>query len=104
MPTAIWYLLVAVPYTLFVVLYATRSPWYQTALGRSLLLSKTVIATLSIHAVLALWLGPYPGQFILRVFIVGAAIVAGWWQLTLLVLEQNKARRCPNPSAHEEKP
>jgi hypothetical protein len=89
---AIWYLLVLIPYTAFVVLYATRSPWWETGMGRSLLLSKTVIAALSWNAVLALWLGEYPGRDIVRGLIVGAAIVAGWSQLYLLVREQHAAR------------
>lgn len=84
------YLLVLVPYTLFVVLYATRSPWYRSAMGRSLLLSKSVIAALAWNAVLALWLGDYTGRGVIRVFIVGGAIVAGWAQLILLVIEQRK--------------
>lgn len=97
------YLAVAVPYSLFVILYATRSPWYRTGIGRSLLLSKAVIAVLSVNAVLGLAFGPYPGQGVVRAFVVGGAIIAGWSQLTLLILEQRNARRCPNRSAHEEK-
>lgn len=88
------YLLVAVPYSLFVILYATRSPWYRTAMGRSLLLSKAVIAALSVHAVLSLWFGDYPGRDMVRVFVVGGAITAGWTQLTLLIIEQRRARAC----------
>lgn len=90
------YVLVAVPYTLFVVLYATRSPWYRTAIGRSLLLSKIVIATLSIHAVLSVIFGDYPLKEAVRMFVVGAAIVAGWSQLILLVIEQYRARHPEN--------
>lgn len=102
MTVILLYLAVAVPYTAFVVLYSTRSPWYATGLGRSLLLSKTVIAALAINAVLSLWLGEYPGKEIVRVFIVGGAIVAGWSQLILLIIEQHRARRCPEPSDSEE--
>jgi hypothetical protein len=88
----IWYLLVLIPYTAFVILYAFRSPWWETGMGRSLLLSKTVIAALSWNAVLALWLGEYPGRGAVRVFVVGGAIVAGWSQLYLLLKEQHAAR------------
>lgn len=87
------YLAVAVPYTLFVVLYAAISR-PRDAMGYSLLLSKTVIATLAWNAVLALWLVDYPGQEIVRVFVVGGAIIAGWSQLVLLIIEQRRARRC----------
>jgi hypothetical protein len=91
---AVWmYLAVAVPYTLFVVLYATRSRWWVSNIGRSLLLSKGVIALLSIHVVVSLAFPSYPGQEAVRLLVVGGAIVAGWWQLALLVKEQQRARR-----------
>lgn len=93
---AVWlYLAVAVPYTAFVVLYLTRSPWFRTALGRSLLLSKAVIAALAWNAIFALAFGDYPGREVLRVFIVGGALIAGWSQLYLLIREQRAQRRCP---------
>lgn len=97
------YLAVAVPYSLFVILYATRSPWYRTGLGRSLLLSKMVIAVLALNAVLALAFGDYPGREAVRVFVVGGAIVAGWSQLVLLIKEQRRARRCPESVSTQEK-
>lgn len=96
MPVEFWlYLLVAIPYSLFVVLYSTRSPWYATAMGRSLLLSKTVIALLSIHVCLILAFGDYPGSAVVRALVVGGAILAGWTQLFLLIREQ----RAPRPRA-----
>lgn len=94
MPIAVGlYLAVAVPYTLFVLLYASRSQWYATPLGRSLLLSKTVLALLSWNAVFSLAFGGYPGQGLVRVLIVGGAIIAGWSQLILLIAEQSKQPR-----------
>lgn len=102
MAAAFWlYLSVAIPYSLFVILYATRSPWYKTGMGRSLLLSKTVIAVLSIHAVLSLLFPHYPGQDSVRGFVVGGAIIAGWSQLVLLFIEQERARRCPESTPEE---
>lgn len=89
------YLAVGIPYTLFVILYATRSPWYRTGMGRSLLLSKSVIAALVWNALLGMLFGEFPGRPALRVFIIGGAIVAGWTQLFLLLKEQRAARRCP---------
>lgn len=93
---AFWlYLSAWVPYTLFVALYAFRSPWYRSALGRSLLLSKTVIAVLLTHALLIVVLGAdYPGREYVRGFLVGGVIVAGWVQLLTLVRLQRQARRC----------
>jgi hypothetical protein len=91
----IWlYLLVLIPYGLFVLLYAFRSPWYRSWLGRSLLLSKLVIALLALNAVLVLAFEDYPGRDFVRAFVVGGAIVAGWSQLFLLIREQRAARRC----------
>jgi hypothetical protein len=87
------YLAVAVPYTAFLILYAVVSR-PKTAIGRSLLLSKAVIVALAWNAVLSLALGDYPGRDLVRVFAVGGAIVAGWWQLTLLLIEQRRDRGC----------
>lgn len=98
---ALLYMAVAVPYTAFVLLYGFRSPWWATGMGRSLLLSKAVIAALAINAVLALYFGEYPGRDLVRAFVVGGAIIAGWSQLILLVLEQRRDRRCPNPDSEE---
>lgn len=87
------YLAVAIPYTLFVVLYAAVSRPHD-ALGRSLLLSKCVIAVLAWNAVLSLANpGGYPGQTLVRILVTGGALVAGWWQLSLLLIDQRNARR-----------
>lgn len=89
---AVWlYLAVAIPYTLFVVLYAFVSR-PRDPLGHSLLLSKSVIAVLSWHVVVSLAWPGYPGQDVVRAFVVGCAIVAGWWQLYLLLSDQRNAR------------
>lgn len=93
------YLAVAVPYTLFVVLYAAISR-PKSGIGHSLLLSKTVIAALAWNAILAMVFGEYPGREAVRTFIVGGALVAGWAQLYLLVREQRAARREANTSAN----
>ena len=95
------YLAAWAPYTAFVLLYGFRSPWYRSALGRSLLLSKTVIAVLLTHVLLLVIFGDYPGRGAVRAFMVGAVIVAGWYQLTTLVRLQRQARRCPAPTLQE---
>jgi hypothetical protein len=92
--TLVLYAAVAVPYTLFVVLYGTRSPWWRAGIGRSLLLAHAVTALLAWNAVLALGWPDYPGRGAVRVLIVCGALVAGWTQLALLVIEQRRARRC----------
>ena len=93
MSVVFWlYLAVAIPYSLFVILYASRSPWYRSGLGRSLLLSKAVIAALAWHAVLVLFMEDYPGEMFVRALVVGGAIIAGWSQLILLAIEQKRAR------------
>lgn len=93
------YLAAWIPYAGFVVLYATRSPWYRTGLGRSLLLSKTVVAVLLTHALLIVIFGRrYPGVEYVHGFLVGGVIVAGWYQLAYLTRLQRQARRCTLPS------
>lgn len=91
-----WLLFAAwLPYTLFVLLYTTRSPWYASALGRSLVLSKLVIAVLLSSSLLTQVFGDYPGRLAVRVFLFAGAITAGWYQLIVLVRLQRQARRCP---------
>jgi hypothetical protein len=85
------YLAVAIPYTLFVILYAAVSR-PRSAIGRSLLLSKLVIAALAWNAVAALVFDDYPAREFVRTFIVGGAILAGWTQLALLIREQRASR------------
>lgn len=88
---ALLYLAVAIPYTLFVLLYGFRSR-PGSAIGRSLLLSKLVIAALAWNAILAVQFGEYPGREFVRTFIVGGALIAGWTQLALLIREQRASR------------
>lgn len=100
MSTAVLYCAIAIPYTLFVILYAVVSR-PRDAIGRSLLLSMFVVALLAWNAVLALWLGDYAGRMVVRVLVIGGALVAGWSQLALLVREQRAARRCPTSDTEE---
>ena len=87
------YLAAWLPYVTFVFRYAFFSPWYATPLGRSLLLSKGVIALLLTHALLIVALGRrYPGASAVQAVIVGGVIAAGWFQLITLLRLQRQAR------------
>lgn len=87
------YLAAWVPYTSFMLLYGFLSPWYRTAVGRSLLLSKSVITLLLTHALLSLLFGRgYSGSGILIAMVIGLVVPAGWLQLILLLRLQRQAR------------
>lgn len=97
MPWFFWPLLTAWGvYLVFVVLYATRSPWRQTPIGRSWLLSKTVIVALLTNAIVSVAVGHYPGRFVVWGVLFSVLTVAGAWQVRVLVKLQNRPP-CDHP-------
>lgn len=91
MPLLFWMCLAAfLPYLLFVIAYMTRSPWYASPVGRSLMLSKVVIVALLGHPLALFLCGPYQGAEGVWVVLFGLTCVAGTTQLlTLLRLQRN---------------
>jgi len=65
--------------TLFIIGYALLAPWWKTAIGRSLLLSKTWIAALSWMGFLRTTLEVSPDNFVLEV------LRAGIWVLLPII-------------------
>jgi hypothetical protein len=76
-------------YALFVLSYATRSPWYSSTVGRSLMLSKTSIVLLLSHLLIAL-VRPYEARFITWSVLFTLLATAGAWQLAMLLRLQNQ--------------
>jgi len=100
MPLAFWLVLAWIPYTAFVLLYGLGFPWWSTALGRSLLLSKGVIWLLLTHFLLRAWVGGYPGEGATVPLLVAGVIGAGWTQLWFLARTWRKYRGARGERAH----
>lgn len=89
--------LALVPYALFVLFYALRSPWYGSPIGRSLMLSKAVIVALLSHVLVVLKVGDYPGRLTVWAVLLVLAAVAGGTQLAILLKEQRRVSRGGTP-------
>lgn len=92
------YLFVWVPFALSAVLYATRSPWRRSPMGRALMtLLGSLTAVLSfVMVVLAV---PVDPRIIdtLRGLTLGSVGIAGWLLLRQMLTEQKRAREEPCP-------
>lgn len=81
-----------VPYTLFIIIYGVRSPWWKTPVGRSLMVSNVVIIMLLGHLLVVIT-SPYPG----RLFVWAALFVlwmgSGVFQLVMLLRLQRRNRK-----------
>ncbi len=81
------------PFMLTVLNYGFRSPWWTTAIGRSLLLTKVSIVTV-LSNILISFMFPHFDEWrdIMRVLLVGGAIVAGTYQFTAILRILRQAR------------
>lgn len=91
---AFWlYFLAWLPYALYVVIYGFGSPWYQSRIGRGLLLTKLAIVLVLTNALIIITLGDYPAKDTVRGVLLGLVIVAAWYQLIAMVRILLAARR-----------
>ncbi len=82
----------------FVLLYATRSPWRRTVVGRSLMyvwLALTAILTLVFFSY---WLGAYPGRDYVRALVYSTLLPAFASFVLVLVQQQSKRSRGDAPA------
>lgn len=89
-----WLLLVTLlPWLVFVVLYAARSPWYRWSVGRALMLSKVVIVAVIVNGIVGrIWSHHHHGRSVVYAVLIGGSFVAGCYQLLVLLREQRRAR------------
>lgn len=97
-PAFYMYFLAWLPFFLFVVLYATRSPWRQSATGRGLMaVSMAITAVLSFVLLVMAW-PTMPDQIkdTIRAVLMGGVTIAGFLQLrNLLVLQKQRRDGVP---------
>jgi len=86
--------LAAPPANLFPLLYALRSAWWTSTVGRALMVLGVGLAALVDLSLLFAWLGPdYPGRNVLRVGVYSLVVVGLWAVLGSLVQAQARARQ-----------
>lgn len=92
--TNILVLTYVIPIVMFIVLYATRSPWTATELGIALMFQKLAILGICLLITLGLWLGDdYWGRDVLRALVYGAVGFFLWLDVINLVRYQKGRRR-----------
>lgn len=92
-----WLLTAAfIPYATFAVTYGLRAPWYRSQVGRSLLLSKAVIAATLLSAIVGRMFPHYTFRWGLFALLIGLAVVAGWYQLITLLQILHRHRSEPD--------
>lgn len=85
--------LTLVPWLLFVVLYAIRSPWYRTPVGRALMLSKVVIVAVLLNGIVGrVWPHHHEVRAAVYAVLIGGSFLAGCYQLLNLLHEQRRDR------------
>lgn len=93
-PAFYMYVLAWLPFFLFVVLYAARSPWRHSATGRGLMaVSMAITAVLSFVLLIMVW-PTMPDQIkdTIRAVLMGGVTIAGFLQLRNLVVLQKQRR------------
>lgn len=98
---AFWaYFAAWLPYVLIIVVYGFGSPWYRSAIGRSLMLTKVAIVFVLTNVLAAYIFGEYPWRDAVRVLLIGCVVGAGVYQLATIIREQrvpvgqHPMRRC----------
>lgn len=88
------YLIVWLPFALFVVLYATRSPWQSTPVGRAVMsLAVSITAVLTFVLIVIVFPIPDGAKQVLRAVVLGGVAIAGWLMVRQLLTQQNAGRR-----------
>lgn len=95
MPDYFWYLIAWVPYTAILFYYGFGSPWYRSAIGRSLFLSKLALFLLLTFVLSIFVFGQYPGLEIVRSVLLSCLALAATYQLIVFRREQLRKRTDP---------
>lgn len=91
-----------VPLVLFVVYYSRQSPWTLTDEGKNLMLQKVVLIALILVVIASLFLGDYPGRWLVRLTIYGAIVYVMWLDFFQLrrVQREFPFKRIPRSEEH----
>lgn len=86
------------PYTLHVFVYGFGSPWFRSEIGRAFFLSKLALCLVFSFVLTVFVFGQYDGLQVVRAVLLGTVAVAAWYQLSVVIRIQRKARRAsPSP-------
>lgn len=92
----------ALPAILFVILFAARSSWRSTEMGRHLMAFMGVCAAVLLLAVARRLFGRYPGYEWVGVGCYGAIAVIMWWRLLMLVRAQRVRAAGRGPTVEDQ--
>lgn len=88
-----WTVVLALPPLLgYVIFYSTRSPWWKTPIGISMLVQKVLLTLLVIVIVIGLYWPDMPGREVIRLVIFVACVVAFWWDFIQALRIQYQVR------------
>lgn len=80
------------PYTLLIITYGSGSPWYRSAIGRSLMFTKVAIVLVLTNVLVTYIWGDYGWRDVTRALLLGVVIAAGWYQFATILREQRQDR------------
>jgi hypothetical protein len=85
---------IAPPATLFAIIYGLTVPWWQTLIGRAMLVSSAGLALLVDISLLYQWLGDdYAQRDTVRLAVFGLVFLGAWFKFLALMLEKWRAHR-----------
>jgi hypothetical protein len=85
---------IAPPATLFAIIYGFTVPWWQTLIGRAMLVSSAGLALLVDISLLYQWLGDdYAQRDTVRLAVFGLVFLGAWFKFLALMLEKWRAHR-----------
>jgi hypothetical protein len=91
------YLAAWLPYTLLIITYGFGSPWYSSAIGRSLMLTKVVIVLVLTNILTTYLVGDVPPAMPFgSVTLLVVAVIAGWYQFVTILGVQRQGRQVPD--------
>lgn len=85
---------IAPPATLFAIIYGFTVPWWETMIGRAMLISSTGLALLVDISLLYQVFGDnYAARDVVRLSVFLIVCAGAWWKFAALVNEKLAARR-----------
>jgi asparagine N-glycosylation enzyme membrane subunit Stt3 len=83
-------------FLLYVLIYGIGSPWYQSLIGRALLLSNLAIVLVLTNALIVIVFGDYPAKETVRGVLLGLVIASAVYQLVALIRTRFPNRDTPD--------
>lgn len=77
----------------FLVVYSTLARWWRSPAGRHVMAFMGACALVIGLRVISLHVGPYPGEWYVRVGALWLAVFVVWWRVAIVVRAQLAVRR-----------